>query len=93
MKPQAMLLDETTASLAPEMVGEELAVIKDLVSQEGMTTLISMHEMGFSREVADRIIVFDNGDIIELGPPEEICTTPKNERTKMFLGRVLRRIS
>jgi polar amino acid transport system ATP-binding protein len=93
MKPQAMLFDEPTASLDPEMVGEVLAVIKDLVYQEGMTTLISTHEMGFAREVADRVIVFADGDIIEAGPPEEIFTNPKNERTKMFLSRVLRRFS
>ena len=93
MRPQAMLFDEPTASLDPEMVGEVLAVIKDLVYQEGMTTLISTHEMGFAREVADRIIVFTDGDIIESGPPEEIFTDPKSERTRMFLGRVLRRIS
>jgi polar amino acid transport system ATP-binding protein len=93
MKPKAMLFDEPTASLDPEMAGEVLAVIKDLVYQEGMTILISTHEMGFAREVADRIIVFAEGDIIESGPPEEIFTNPKNERTKMFLGRVLRRVS
>lgn len=93
MKPQAMLFDEPTASLDPEMAGEVLAVIKDLVYQEGMTTLISTHEMGFAREVADRVIVFADGDIIESGPPEEIFTNPKNERTKIFLGRVLRRTS
>ncbi|HET6364961.1 MAG: amino acid ABC transporter ATP-binding protein [Nitrospirota bacterium] len=93
MKPQAMLFDEPTASLDPEMAGEVLAVIKDLVYQEGMTTLISTHEMGFAREVADRVIVFADGDIIESGLPEEIFTNPKNERTKAFLGRVLRIIS
>jgi len=93
MKPQAMLFDEPTASLDPEMVGEVLAVIKDLVYQEGMTTLISTHEMGFAREVADRVIVFADGDIIESGPPEEILKNPKNERTKIFLSRVLRRTS
>ena len=70
MKPQAMLFDEPTASLSLEMVGEELAVIKDMVSQEGMTTLISTHEMGFAREVADWVIVFADGDIIEKGPPQ-----------------------
>jgi ABC-type polar amino acid transport system ATPase subunit len=57
-------------------------VIRDLVLEEGMTTLISTHEMGFVREVADRVVVFDNGDIIETGPPEEIFTAPKNVRTK-----------
>ena len=93
MRPQAMLFDEPTASLDPDMISEVLAVIKDLMYQEGMTTLISTHEMGFAREVADRVIVFADGDIIESGPPEEIFTNPKNERTKIFLGRVLRRIS
>jgi len=68
-----------------------LAVIKDLVYQKGMTTLISTHEMGFAREVADRVTVFADGDIIESGPPKEIFTNPKNERTKMFLDRVRRR--
>jgi ABC-type polar amino acid transport system ATPase subunit len=91
MKPQAMLFDEPTASLDPEMVGEVLAVIRDLVYQEGMTTLISTHEMGFAKEVADRVVVFADGDIIESGPPEEIFTNPRNERTKTFLSRVLKR--
>ncbi len=89
MKPRAMLFDEPTASLDPEMVGEVLAVIKDLVYQEGMTTLISTHEMGFAREVADRVIVFADGDVLEQGPPEEIFTEPKQERTKSFLSRIL----
>jgi len=86
-----MLFDEPTASLDPETVGEVLSVIRDLVRQEGMTTIISTHEMGFAREVADRIVVFDNGDIIETGPPEEIFRLPKNERTRLFLGRILAR--
>lgn len=88
MKPEAMLFDEPTSSLDPEMVGEVLAVIKGLVN-EGMTTIIATHEMGFAREVADRIVVFDKGDIVEIGQPEEIFTSPKAERTKTFLGRVL----
>jgi len=92
MRPQAMLFDEPTASLDPEMVGEVLAVIRDLVNQKGMTTLVSTHEMGFAREVADRVIVFADGDIIESGPPEEIFTNPKHERTKLFLSRVLKKI-
>jgi polar amino acid transport system ATP-binding protein len=91
MKPRTMLFDEPTASLDPETVGEVLSVIRDLVRQEGMTTIISTHEMGFAREVADRIVVFDNGDIIETGPPEEIFRLPKNERTRLFLGRILAR--
>ncbi len=89
MKPRAMLFDEPTASLDPEMVGEVLAVIRDLVYQEGMTTIISTHEMGFAREVADRVIVFADGDVIEQGTPEEIFTEPKQERTKSFLSRIL----
>lgn len=90
MKPEAMLFDEPTSSLDPEMVGEVLSVIKDLVN-EGMTTLIVTHEMGFAREVADKVVVFDRGDIIETGPPEEIFIHPKTERTRVFLSRVLKR--
>jgi len=90
MKPEAMLFDEPTSSLDPEMVGEVLAVIKELVD-EGMTTLIATHEMHFAREVADRVVVFDEGDIVEIGPPEEIFTSPKTDRTKAFLRRVLGR--
>lgn len=90
MKPEAMLFDEPTSSLDPEMVGEVLSVIRDLV-EDGMTTLIATHEMDFAREVADRVVVFDNGDIVETGPPDEIFTNPKTERTKVFLGRVLKR--
>ena len=89
MKPEAMLFDEPTSSLDPEMVGEVLSVIKGLVN-EGMTTVIATHEMGFAREIADRVVVFDNGEIVETGPPEEIFTRPMAERTKTFLSRVLR---
>jgi ABC-type polar amino acid transport system ATPase subunit len=71
------------------MVGEVLSVIKDLVN-DGMTTLIATHEMGFAREVADRVVVFDKGDIVEIGAPEEIFTNPNTDRTKTFLGRVLK---
>ncbi|MBI5213630.1 MAG: amino acid ABC transporter ATP-binding protein, partial [Nitrospirae bacterium] len=73
-----------------EMVGEVLSVIKNLI-EEGMTTLIATHEMGFAGEVADRVVVFDKGDIIEIGSPDEIFTNPKTERTKIFLSRVLKR--
>lgn len=90
MKPEAMLFDEPTSSLDPEMVGEVLSVIKSLV-EEGMTTLIATHEMDFAKEVADRIVVFDNGDIVETDTPEQIFTSPKTERTKLFLSRVLKR--
>jgi len=89
MKPEAMLFDEPTSSLDPEMVGEVLSVIKALVN-EGMTTLIATHEMGFAREVADRVVVFDKGEIVEIGPPEEIFTNPTAERTRTFLSRVLK---
>ncbi len=88
MKPEVMLFDEPTSSLDPEMVGEVLSVIKDLV-EGGMTTLIVTHLMQFAREVADRVVVFDKGDIIETGLPDEIFTNPKNERTKSFLSRII----
>lgn len=90
MKPEAMLFDEPTSALDPEMVGEVLGVIKDLVS-DGMTTLISTHEMDFAREVADRIIVLDRGEIIETGTPEELFSRPKTDRAAAFLSRVLRK--
>ncbi|RJQ15003.1 MAG: amino acid ABC transporter ATP-binding protein [Nitrospiraceae bacterium] len=89
MKPGTMLFDEPTSSLDPEMVGEVLSVIKDLVN-DGMTTIIATHEMAFAREVAHRVIVFDKGEIIETGPPEEIFTNPKAERTRTFLRRILK---
>jgi ABC-type polar amino acid transport system ATPase subunit len=87
MKPEAMLFDEPTSSLDPEMVGEVLSVIKDLVNG-GMTTLIVTHLMHFAREIADRVVVFDKGAIIESGTPEEIFTNPKTDRLKLFLSRV-----
>ena len=90
MQPRAMLFDEPTASLDPEMVGEVLAVIRDLVQQGRMTMLISTHEMGFAREVADRVVVFADGDIIESGPADRIFTQPVHERTRLFLRRVLK---
>lgn len=90
MKPEAMLFDEPTSSLDPEMVGEVLAVIKGLV-EEGMTTMIATHEMDFAREAADRIAVFDHGEIVETGTPGEIFRNPKTARTRLFLERVLRR--
>lgn len=89
MKPEVILFDEPTSSLDPEMVGEVLSVIKDLVD-EGMTTIISTHEMSFAKEVADKICVFDNGDIIEVGEPDEIFTNPKMDRTKNFLKRIIK---
>jgi polar amino acid transport system ATP-binding protein len=91
MKPKVMLFDEPTSALDPEMVGEVLSVIKDLIF-EGMTTLIATHEMEFAKEVADKIIVLDNGEIIEEGTPEVIFTNPRNERTKTFLSRFITKI-
>jgi polar amino acid transport system ATP-binding protein len=87
MKPEAMLFDEPTSSLDPEMVGEVLAVIRDLVTG-GMTTVIATHEMAFAREVADRVVVFDQGEMIETGTPDEIFSRPQKERTRTFLSRI-----
>jgi polar amino acid transport system ATP-binding protein len=90
MKPRVMLFDEPTASLDPETVGDVLSMIRDLVEGSGMTMLISTHEMGFAREVAGRVVVLDNGDIIESGAPGAIFTSPGQERTRTFLKRILK---
>ncbi len=88
MRPHLMLLDEVTSALAPELVAEVLAVIKEL-AQEGMTMLIATHEMGFARDIADRVCFLDAGHILEEGPPEKIFTAPENPRTRQFLGRII----
>lgn len=88
MDPDVMLFDEPTSALDPEMVGEVLSVMKTL-AQEGMTMVVVSHEMGFAREVADRVIFMDEGVIQEEGQPEEIFNHPKNERTQSFLKKVL----
>ena len=88
MNPEVMLFDEPTSALDPEMVGEVLNVIKDLAAS-GMTMAIVTHEMGFAREVADRIIFIDEGVIAEEGTPEEIFNSPKNPRLRDFLSKVL----
>ncbi|MDO4266329.1 MAG: amino acid ABC transporter ATP-binding protein [Eubacteriales bacterium] len=88
MEPDVMLFDEPTSALDPEMVGEVLTVIKELV-KTGMTTVIVTHEMGFAREVSDRVLFMDGGVIAEEGAPEELFDHPKNARTKEFLGKVL----
>ena len=88
MQPEVMLFDEPTSALDPEMVGEVLDVMKDL-AESGMTMVIVTHEMGFAREVASRVIFMDQGVIMENGTPEEVFTHPKNERTKLFLSKVL----
>jgi polar amino acid transport system ATP-binding protein len=88
MKPQAMLFDEPTSALDPETVGEVLQVMKAL-AEEGMTMVVVTHEMGFAREVADRVVVLDQGELIEQGPPEQIFSHPTHPRTRAFLSRVL----
>ena len=88
MEPDVMLFDEPTSALDPEMVGEVLNVMKDL-AKEGMTMVVVTHEMGFAREVGDRILFMDDGIILESGTPEDIFSNPKNERTKDFLSKVL----
>jgi glutamine transport system ATP-binding protein len=88
MNPKVMLFDEPTSALDPELVGEVLAVMKDL-AKEGMTMIVVTHEMGFAREVSDRVIFMDQGVIVEEGKPDEIFTNPKNERLRSFLGKVL----
>lgn len=88
MNPEIMLFDEPTSALDPEMVGEVLEVMKDL-AKSGMTMVIVTHEMGFAREVASRVLFMDQGVIMERGTPEEIFSHPQNERTKLFLSKVL----
>jgi len=88
MEPDMMLFDEPTSALDPEMVGEVLDVIKEL-AEEGMTMAIVTHEMGFAKEVADRVIFIDEGKILEDGSPEDVFNNPKNERTKDFLRKVI----
>lgn len=88
MEPKVMLFDEPTSALDPELVGEVLAVMKRL-AESGMTMIVVTHEIGFAREVADRVVFMDGSHIIEEGAPEEILVAPKEERTKSFLARVL----
>ncbi|MFJ5625006.1 amino acid ABC transporter ATP-binding protein [Peribacillus loiseleuriae] len=87
MEPKIMLFDEPTSALDPELVGEVLAVMKQL-AKEGMTMVVVTHEMGFAKEVADRVIFMDGGYIVEQGSPEDIFERPKHERTKEFLGHL-----
>lgn len=88
MEPSMMLFDEPTSALDPEMVGEVLQVMKKL-AHNGMTMIVVTHEMGFAREVGDRVIFMDDGVVVEKGTPEEIFDHPKNERTQNFLSKVL----
>ncbi len=87
MEPQAILFDEPTSALDPELVGEVLAVMR-LLADEGMTMIVVTHEMGFAREVADRVVFIDGGKIVEQGVAREVLGAPKHERTKDFLRRV-----
>jgi len=88
MSPKIMLFDEPTSALDPELVGEVLQVMKEL-AKEGMTMVVVTHEMGFAREVGDRVYYMDEGKIVENGQPDEIFSNPKNERTRAFLGQLL----
>ncbi|MCZ8522058.1 MULTISPECIES: amino acid ABC transporter ATP-binding protein [Paenibacillus] len=89
MNPRVMLFDEPTSALDPEMVGEVLLVMKQL-AREGITMIVVTHEMGFAREVADRVIFMDGGYILEEGPPSALFDAPKHERTQAFLGKILK---
>jgi glutamine transport system ATP-binding protein len=88
MEPKIMLFDEPTSALDPEMVGEVLAVMKDL-AKEGMTMVVVTHEMGFAREVGDRVMFMEQGLVVEEGSPADVFENPKHERTKAFLSKVL----
>ncbi|NFE80334.1 amino acid ABC transporter ATP-binding protein [Clostridium sporogenes] len=89
MNPDIMLFDEPTSALDPELVGEVLIVMKDL-AKEGITMVVVTHEMGFAKEVADRVIFMDGGKIIEEASPQQIFTTPKHKRTREFLNKVIK---
>ncbi len=88
MKPEILLFDEPTSALDPELVGDVLEVMKQL-AKEGMTMIVVTHEMGFAKDVADRVIFMDGGFVVEEGAPQDIFTNPRNERTRTFLSRVL----
>ncbi len=88
MKPALMLFDEPTSALDPEMIGEVLEVMKEL-AREGMTMIVVTHEMGFAKEVADRVVMMDEGRVIEEGTPEHFFSNPTHERTKAFLAKIL----
>ena len=88
MQPKIMLFDEPTSALDPELVGDVLTVMKQL-AKDGMTMICVTHEMGFAREVADKVVFMYDGQALEIAPPSEIFTKPKHERTKQFLQSVL----
>ena len=87
MQPKLMLFDEPTSALDPELVGEVLQVMRQL-AKDGMTMIVVTHEMGFAREVADRVVFMDGGVVVEQGPPSEVISNPQHERTKSFLRRM-----
>jgi polar amino acid transport system ATP-binding protein len=88
MKPALMLFDEPTSALDPEMIGEVLEVMKEL-AREGMTMIVVSHEMGFAREVANRVVMMDDGVVVEEGTPDQVFSAPTQERTKAFLSKIL----
>ena len=89
MQPKIMLFDEPTSALDPEMISEVLDVMKGLAGETGMTMLVVTHEMGFARAVANRMVFFDEGQIVEIGPPRQIFEDPQHQRTKRFLSQIL----
>ena len=89
MEPRVLLFDEVTSALDPELVGEVLGVLRTLAHQENYTMLIVTHEMQFARDIADRVLFFDEGKILEEGPPETIFANPQQQRTRDFLHRIL----
>jgi general L-amino acid transport system ATP-binding protein len=89
MQPKIMLFDEPTSALDPEMINEVLEVMRELAADQGMTMLVVSHEMGFARAVANRMVLFDEGVIVEQGPPRQIFEAPEHERTKRFLSQIL----
>ena len=88
MQPKIMLFDEPTSALDPEMIKEVLDAMKEL-ARSGMTMIVVTHEIGFAKEVADRVLIFDSGELIEEAPPEEFFSNPKHDRTKLFLSQIL----
>ena len=89
MRPEILLFDEPTSSLDPEMIGEVLNVIRNLIQSKKYTVLLATHQMGFAKEVSDRVCFFNEGKIVEEGVPKEIFNNPKNERLKKFLSKIL----
>jgi polar amino acid transport system ATP-binding protein len=89
MEPHVMLFDEPTSALDPEMIKEVLDVMLALAQEDGMTMLVVSHEMGFARAAASRVVFMDEGEIVEIGPPDKLFTNPNEERTKRFLEHIL----